>query len=66
MMPGGVLSGVFGWLVGLGSGAGMALLCVCAGLLAIGVALIGYAIPLVRNVEETIPDHDLALQEALS
>jgi hypothetical protein len=66
MMSSGELAGALGWLVGPGSGAGMALLCVCAGLLAIVVPLIGYAVPLVRDVEKMIPDHDLALQEALS
>ena len=66
MLPGGALVGAFGWLVGPGHGAGMALLCVCAGLLAIGVPLIGYAVPLVRDVEEMIPDHDMVSQEVLT
>jgi MFS family permease len=66
MMPGGALAGALGWLVGPGPGAGMALLCVCAGLLTIGVPLIGYAVPLVRDVEDMIPDHDSFSQEVLS
>jgi hypothetical protein len=66
MMPGGPLAGTFGWLVGLGSGAGMALMCVFAGLLAILVPLLGYAIPLVRDVEHLIPDHDAVLQDMVS
>jgi len=65
MMPGGALAGAFGWLVGPGPGAGMALLCVLAGLSAICIPLLGYAVPLVRDVEEMIPDHDIALQETL-
>jgi MFS family permease len=66
MMPGGALAGAFGWLVGLGPGAGMALMCVCAGLLAMLLPLLGYAIPLVRDVEILIPDHDAVLKDAVS
>jgi DHA3 family macrolide efflux protein-like MFS transporter len=66
MMPGGPLAEAFGWLVGLGPGAGMALMCVFAGLLAILVPLLGYAIPLVRDVEHLIPDHDAVLQDTVS
>ena len=66
MMPGGALAGVFGWLVGPGPGAGMALMCVLAGLLAIGIPLLGYAVRSVRDVEEIVPDHDVAALEGLS
>jgi MFS family permease len=65
MMPGGSLADTFGWLVGIGPGAGMALMCVFAGLLAMVLPLLGYAIPLVRDVEYLIPDHDAALQDTL-
>jgi len=63
MMPGGALAGTFGWLVGTGTGAGMALACVLSGLLAILVPMLGYAFPQVRDVEHLLPDHDAALQE---
>ena len=66
MMPGGPLADAFGWLVGLGPGAGMALICVFAGLLTVFLPLLGYAIPLVRDVEYLIPDHDAALQDTVS
>ena len=66
MMPGGALADEVGWLVGLGPGAGMALMCVCAGFLAMLLPLLGYAIPLVRDVETLIPDHDAVLQDTVS
>jgi DHA3 family macrolide efflux protein-like MFS transporter len=65
MMPGGSLADAFGWLVGLGPGAGMALLCVFAGLLATIIPLLGYTVPLVRDVEVLLPDHDGLVQEPL-
>ncbi len=57
MMLGGSLAELFGWLVGTGPGAGIALMFVLAGALGMFVALGGYAIPVVRNVEEILPDH---------
>jgi DHA3 family macrolide efflux protein-like MFS transporter len=57
MMPGGSLAELFGWLVGTGPGAGIALMFVMAGALGMLVALGGYAIPVVRNVEDILPDH---------
>jgi DHA3 family macrolide efflux protein-like MFS transporter len=58
MMPGGSLVGAFGWLVGVGPGAGMALMIVLAGILGGLVPLLGYAFRSVRDVESTLPDHD--------
>ncbi len=57
MMPGGSWEPVFGWLVGSGPGAGMSLMFVFAGALGMLVGLGGYAIPIVRNVEEILSDH---------
>jgi len=57
MMPGGSLAELFGWLVGTGPGAGISLMFVFAGGLGMLVALSGYAIPAVRNVEDILPDH---------
>jgi DHA3 family macrolide efflux protein-like MFS transporter len=58
MMPGGALAPVFGWLVGTGPGAGMALIFLAAGLIGSSTSLGGYAFDAVRNVEDIIPDHD--------
>ena len=54
----GSLADTFGWLVGTGPGAGMALMFVGAGLIAAVASLSGYAIPAVRNVEDILPDHN--------
>lgn len=58
MMPGGSLAPVFGWLVGPGPGAGMALIFVVAGLIGAATGLGGFLFDAVRNVEDILPDHD--------
>ncbi|WP_027876368.1 MFS transporter [Meiothermus cerbereus] len=58
MMPGGSLVGLFGGLVGVGPGAGMALLLVMSGLLGMAVGLGGYLFRVIREAEALIPDHD--------
>jgi DHA3 family macrolide efflux protein-like MFS transporter len=58
MMPGGSLAGTYGWLVGVGPGAGMALMIVLAGILGGLVPLLGYAVRGVRDVEVILPDYD--------
>jgi DHA3 family macrolide efflux protein-like MFS transporter len=58
MRQGGGLTGVWSWLVGTGPGAGMALMFVFGGLLATLVGLGGYAMRVVRDAEEILPDHD--------
>ncbi len=60
MRNGGSLTSVFGWLVGIGPGAGMALLFILSSLLAMSVGLIGYAVRVVRDAEDILPDHDAA------
>ena len=57
MMSGGSWAPLFGWLVGTGPGAGMSLMFVIAGALGMFVGLGGYAIPIVRNVEDILSDH---------
>lgn len=52
------IRGIFGGLVGTGSGAGMALMFVITGVLGTLVGLGGYAFPVVRNAEDILPDHD--------
>ena len=58
MREGGVLTGTFGWLVGVGPGRGMALIFVFMGLIVTAVGFGAYAVPLIRNVETILPDHD--------
>ena len=57
MMPNGPLAG-FKWLVGIGPGAGMALIFVLAGLGGMLVVLSSYAFRSVRHVEDLQPDYD--------
>lgn len=56
MRSGGSLEGVFGWIVGSGAGAGLALALLLCGVWQIGVALIAWLGPTVRNVEDLEPD----------
>ncbi len=57
MREGGALVPVFSWLVGSGPGAGMGLLFVFTGLLAMLVGGGGYLFPAVREAETILPDH---------
>jgi len=63
MMPGGSLSTIFGWLVGTGPGAGMALLFVVMGVVGALICLSGYAFTAIKDVEKTILDHDAKIPE---
>jgi MFS family permease len=64
MAEGGSLAPAFGWLVGTGTGAGMALQFTIAGLLAALAGLGGYLFTAVRNAEDILPDHDTVAAEA--
>jgi DHA3 family macrolide efflux protein-like MFS transporter len=57
MMPGGRLASVIGGLIGTGPGAGMKSMFFIAGILGILVGLSGYAFPIVRNIEDILPDY---------
>ncbi|MEO8609680.1 MAG: MFS transporter [Chloroflexota bacterium] len=61
MREGGSLVSTFGWLVGTGEGAGMALLMVLSSLGIVVVSLIAFTIPAIRHAEDILPDHDVAL-----
>jgi MFS family permease len=53
-----MMSSIFGWLVGTGPGAGMAVMLIIAGTLGVMVGIGGYMFPIIRNVETILPDHD--------
>ena len=59
MMEGGALVPVFGWLVGTGTGAGIALMFVFTGILLSFTGVIGYLFSTIRQVETLLPDHEL-------
>jgi MFS family permease len=61
MAPGGAMAGMFGWLVGTGPGAGMALMFVVTSISGMAMGLSGYLFRAVRQVEDDLPDHDLIL-----
>ncbi len=52
------LANMFGGLFGNGPGAGMGLLIFFSGLGAALVGLAGYFVPVIRNAESILPDHD--------
>jgi MFS family permease len=58
MASGGAFAQFFQPLVGSGPGSGMAVLFVFSGILGVIVALIGYMVPVVREVETRLPDYD--------
>jgi len=59
MKAGGGLTGAFGWLVGVGPGAGMALLLIVTSLGSLLVGVAGYLVPAVRDAETVLPDHEM-------
>jgi hypothetical protein len=63
MSEGGALTGLFGWLVGVGPGAGMSLLFVLTGLILVVVGLVAYLAPAVRFAEDRLPDHEAVVAE---
>jgi MFS family permease len=66
MMPGGGLAAAFGWLVGVGPGAGIGLMFIGTCILGTTVSFCGYLIPAVRNVEIDLPNfipESLAISE---
>jgi MFS family permease len=58
LQSGGVLFGMFGGLFGTGTGAGIAFLYVICAVCMLLVGLFGFLIPVLRNVEDILPDND--------
>ncbi len=63
MMAGGSLASDWGWMVGTGPGAGMALMLVFSGILTAIVTIVAFAIPSIRNLEKDTPDFDESKSE---
>jgi MFS family permease len=59
MQPGGALADGLGWLVGTGPGAGMALIFVITASIGTIASLAAYLVPIIRNLETILPDHEL-------
>jgi len=57
MKTDGSLAPMFGTVLGVGPGAGMALMFVITGVLGAIVSVAAYAFPVVRNAEDILPDH---------
>lgn len=66
MRVGGTWSSTFGWLVGVGPGAGMGLLFVVTSVIGALAALSGYAVPAVRHIEAILPDYVPVAQQEVS
>jgi MFS family permease len=58
MRSGGALASLFGPLVGVGPGAGMGLMFFFAGLVGIVASGVAYSLPIIREVETILPDHE--------
>jgi DHA3 family macrolide efflux protein-like MFS transporter len=56
------LSDTFGWLVGTGPGSGMALQFILSGVVWIAIIAVASFIPVIRNVEDLLPDHEQSPQ----
>ena len=59
MIRGGALAEIFGGIFGTGTGAGIAVEYTLFSGCGLSLALIGYALPILRNVEAIVPDYDL-------
>lgn len=64
MASGGTFAQFFQPLVGSGPGSGMALLFIFSGILGVAAAVIGYLVPVVRQVETRLPDYDAPTKQA--
>lgn len=53
-------SQAWGWVTGTGPGSGMALIFIFCGFAMAGVGSLGYLFPIIRDVDELMPDHAAA------
>ena len=58
MMRGGALADLFGGIFGTGTGAGIALEYTLFSGCSLCLVMVGYVLPILRNVETLIPDYD--------
>ncbi len=58
MQSNGWLANTFGWMVGTGPGSGMSLIMIIFGVLSLGTVVACVLIPVVRNIEDILPDHE--------
>jgi MFS transporter, DHA3 family, macrolide efflux protein len=58
LQSGGVLVGMFGGLLGTGTGAGISLLYVICAVWMLLVGLVGFSVRVLRDVETIVPDYD--------
>lgn len=56
MQSGGALTPIFSPLVGVGPGAGIAVLFIVISVLTVAIGLVGYGVPEIRDVETRLPD----------
>ena len=56
MSVGGWMSPLFGWISGVGPGAGMGLMFACSALGGCLTGIIGFCVPAIRHVERDLPD----------
>jgi MFS transporter, DHA3 family, macrolide efflux protein len=56
MVEGGRLAGTVGSVIGVGPGRGIGLMFVCTGILVTALAIAGYLLPRIRNLETELPD----------
>ena len=63
MKPGELLAFIFSPVFGIGAGSGMALLYVITAIFIVLVGISGCAFPTLRNVEDILPDHDVAINK---
>jgi DHA3 family macrolide efflux protein-like MFS transporter len=61
MRQGGALTEIFGWLVGIGPGAGMSLIFIFTGIVGLAFSLGMYLVPAVRDAESILPDHEASV-----
>ena len=57
MAEGGSLAGSVGSIIGTGPGRGVAVMFILSGMLVAVMAVVGYALPKIRNLETELPDH---------